>query len=292
MIEIYKSYIEIYIENPFSVRYTLTIPPGKGCFFLQYSACIDMLFEELDFYDRIEAAKQSGVDAVEFWKWSNKDIPKLKSKLKEQGLGVSVFNLDSADEQLSWALSRGILNSGRKDALVGALAETLPVYRELNASALIVLIGETLPLPYDRQIQNTLECLRAAAEFAEKEDIHLVVEPLNDIDRKNYFLPRAKEVFELVREINSPNIKVLLDLYHEQLMAGDLLRTVRENIGDIGHIHIADAPGRHEPGTGEIPFPAILQCLKELDYKHYIGFEFRSTCAIDETTKIIRRNQL
>lgn len=251
-----------------------------------------MLFDDRDFYDRFELAKQSGVDAIEFWKWSNKDLPKIKSQLKKHGLGVSVFNLDSADEQLSAALSRGILNTGNKDALAGALAESVPVYKELNASALIVLIGETLKLPYDRQIRNILECLKTAAEIAEKEQIDLVVEPLNNIDRKNYFLPRAKEVFELVRSIHSPRIKVLLDLYHEQLMAGNLIRTISENIDEIGHIHLADVPGRHEPGTGEIHFSNILKCLKELDYKRHIGFEFRSTKAADETAKIIRRNQL
>ncbi len=254
-----------------------------------YSACMEMLFGDRDFYDRFELAKQSGIQAVEFWKWSNKDIERIKSKLKEWGLSVSIFNLDAKDARLSADLARGILNAGRKEELIAALEETIPVYRELKASALIVLVGETLELPYKTQIDHVLDCLQAAAIVAEREDVTLLVEPLNNIDRKNYFLPRAKEVFELVRKINSPKIKVLLDLYHEQLMAGNLIRTIKENIDLIGHIHVADVPGRHEPGTGEIHYENIFRCLKELDYQGGVGFEFRSTQAAEKTAELLRR---
>lgn len=247
-----------------------------------------MLFPEVDFYDRFALVKSSGVDAVEFWKWSNKDLSKIQSNLKTNNLSVSVFNLDSQDEKLSADLSRGILNAGRVDDFISALKETIPVYKALNAEALIVLIGERLDIPYNEQINNIIRCLEAAVPLLEKENVNLAVEPLNDIDRKNYFLPRAKEVLEILRKVDCKNIKILLDLYHEQLMAGNLINTINENIDLIGHIHVADAPGRHEPGTGEINYPNVFKVLKNNNYKKYIGFEFRSTKEENKTADLIK----
>lgn len=244
---------------------------------MHYSYCIDMMFPEMDFYERLAWAKRCGADAVEFWKWSNKDIKKVKEELVRQHLDFSIFNIDSANEKLSYDLSRGILNTGRKEEFIFALQESIPVYKELHAKAMIVLIGETLELPYETQIENIIECLKAATPIVEKEHVNLVVEPLNDIDRKNYFLPCSKEVFEILKEVNSPNIKILLDLYHEQLMAGNLMDTIKDSLPYIGHIHVADAPGRHEPGTGEINYREIFELLEKLQYENYVGFEFRST---------------
>ena len=247
-----------------------------------------MLFPEVDFYERFALAKSAGVDAIEFWKWSNKDLNKIQSNLKSNNLSVSVFNLDSQDEKLSADLSRGILNAGRVDEFISALKETIPVYKALNAEALIVLIGERLGIPYDEQINNIIRCLEEAVPLLKKENVNLVVEPLNDIDRKNYFLPRAKEVLEILRKVDCENIKILLDLYHEQLMAGNLINTINENIDLIGHIHVADAPGRHEPGTGEINYSNVFKALKNNNYKKYIGFEFRSTKRETKTADLIK----
>ena len=259
---------------------------------MRYSYCIDMMFAEMDFYKRFEYAKKCGANAVEFWKWSNKDIVKVKEELVKNEISFSVFNIDCKDEKISYDLSRGILNAGRKEEFILALKESIPVYKELNANGMIVLIGETLDIPYEEQIDNIVKCLKAAVPIIEKENITLLLEPLNDIDRKNYFLPRSKEVFEIIRKVNSSNIKILLDLYHEQLMAGNLMNTIKEKILHIGHIHVADVPGRHEPGTGEINYKGILECLKELKYENYVGFEFRSTIDSEGLVKYMEEYQL
>lgn len=251
-----------------------------------------MMFAEMDFYKRFEYAKKCGANAVEFWKWSNKDIVKVKEELVKSEFSFSVFNIDCKDEKLSYDLSRGILNAGRKEEFILALKESIPVYKELNANGMIVLIGETLDIPYEEQIDNIAKCLETAVPIIEKENITLLLEPLNDIDRKNYFLPRSKEVFEIIRKVNSPNIKILLDLYHEQLMAGNLMNTIKENISHIGHIHVADVPGRHEPGTGEINYKGIFEYLKELNYENYVGFEFRSTIDSESLVNYMEEYQL
>lgn len=259
---------------------------------MKYSVCIDMLFPQSDFYNKFAAVKDCNASAVEFWKWSNKDLARIEEELEKNCLGISVFNLDSKKQKLSDDLSRGVLNAGRIDDFLSALEESIPVYKRLGAEAMIVLIGETLDLPYESQIDNIMKCLSAATDILKSENVNLVIEALNDFDRKNYFLPRSAEVFDIIRNVNCTNIKVLLDLYHEQLMAGNLINTIKDNLSDIGHIHIADAPGRHEPGTGEINYRNVLCALADLDYKKYLGFEFRSTKDMEETKEIIRCVQL
>lgn len=251
-----------------------------------------MLFSQIEFYDRFRYAKKVNADAVEFWKWSNKDILRVENSLKENGLALSVFNLDSKNECLSNDLSRGILNAGRKEEFVSALEESIPIYQKLDAEAMIVLIGEKLDISHEKQIENITECLLAAGKVLKQEKVNLVVEPLNDIDRKNYFLPRSAEVFEIIRNVDCSNIKVLLDLYHEQLMAGNLINTIEKNISNIGHIHIADVPGRHEPGTGEINFANVIKTIENSGYKRYIGLEYRDTKPEEEMMKFIVHSKL
>ena len=109
---------------------------------MKLSVCIDMMFSYCDFYDRIKEVKKCGIDTIEFWKWSNKDI----DKLAESGIDISIFNMDSCDEKLSYDLSHGIMNDGRAEEFVSALRESIPVYKKLTAKAMIVLIGEGKPL--------------------------------------------------------------------------------------------------------------------------------------------------
>ena len=250
---------------------------------MKYSMCIDMMFSAHDFYDKFKIAKESGADAVEFWRWSNNYLDRFVDQLKKNDLSFAIINLVSSHEKLSADLLRGILNQGRKEELKKALEESIPVYKKLGASAMIVLIGETLDLPYDEQINNIKECLRYIVPVIEEAGVNILLEPLNDFDRKNYFLPRAKEVFEIIDEIGSENIKLLFDIYHEQLMRGNLINSINENIDLIGHFHVADVPGRHEPGTGEINYPNVLEAIEKSSYSRYVGLEYRATKPDEET---------
>ena len=247
------------------------------------STCIDMMFASMDFYDRFAAAKSSGIGAVEFWKWSNKDLDKVRELLDQHQLGFSVFNIDCRDEQLSWDLSRGILNRGRRQELLSALRESIPVYNMLEASGMIVLIGENTDEISQQQKENIYACLSDAAEAAEKANITLVVEPLNDIDRQNYCMPYAADLLEILNRVDSNHVKMLYDMYHQSMMGDFSLDVIRENIHRIGHFHVADCPGRHEPGTGKVDYVEILRQISQLDYDGYIGLEYRATKPDDQT---------
>lgn len=243
-----------------------------------------MMFSEYDFYDRIGEVKKSGIGAVEFWKWTNKDIDKVKKLLDENKMKLSIFNIDSKNEELSYDLSRGILNADRAEEFVSALKESIPVYKKLKASAMIVLIGENAVYCEE----NVLKCLNAAKPVCEKENVTLIIEPLNDIDRKGYSMPYAKPVFELLKKVGSPNIKMLYDIYHQNMMGDFSMEDIRENIDLIGHFHVADFPGRHEPGTGKVDYVNLLGEISKLSYKGYIGLEYRATKSDGETFGFLR----
>lgn len=252
------------------------------------SVCIDMMFSHLDFYDRFKAVKNCGIDAVEFWKWTNKDTDRIKDLLEENDMRLSIFNIDSRDEKLSYDLSRGILNSGRADDFVSALNESIPVYKKLGASAMIVLIGENA----EYSEENVLKCLNAAKPIAEHENVTLIIEPLNDIDRKNYSMPYAEPVFRLLRKVNSPNIKMLYDIYHQNMMGDFSIEDVKNNIDIIGHFHVADMPGRHEPGTGNVDYVNIIKEIEKLPYNGCIGLEYRATKPDDKTLSFLKEANL
>ncbi len=256
---------------------------------MKFSCCIDMMFSYLDFYDRFSAVKKAGLPAVEFWKWSPKDIDKVERLLRENELALSVMNIDVTDEKNSYDLSRGILNAGRVRDFCDAIKESAPVVRKLGNPKLIVLIGETIDgLEASRQEENVFNCLKEGAKVAEDEGIKLVVEPLNAYDRKNYFMPDSGRLFEILKGVGSKNVKALFDIYHQQKTEGNVITRIEENIDLIGHFHVADNPGRHEPGTGEINYKNVLSKIASLPYEDYVGLEYRATKPDEETLGFIK----
>lgn len=247
---------------------------------MKISACIDMMFSYCDFYERFDEVKKYKINTIEFWKWTNKDI----DKIVESKMDVSIFNIDSTDEQLSYDLSRGILNDGRVDDFLSALKESIPVYKKLSAKAMIVLIGEHK----EYNEENVFKCLNAAKPLLEEHNITLIVEPLNSIDREGYSMPYAGPVFELLRKLNSPHIKMLYDIYHQNMMGDFSIEDIKNNIDIIGHFHVADAPGRHEPGTGNVDYVSIIKQINELPYDGYIGLEYRATKNDGETLGFLK----
>lgn len=250
---------------------------------MQLSFCIDMMFADMDFYEKIGAVKSCGHDTIEFWKWTNKDIDKVKKLLLENNMRLSIFNIDSRDEKLSYDLSRGIINDGRVEDFLSALRESVPVYKRLGAMAMIVLIGENATF----NKENVKKCLEAAIPMLEENNVNLIVEPLNSFDRVGYSMPYATPVFELLREIGNPHIKMLYDIYHQNMMGDFDMNQIKENIDLIGHFHVADCPGRHEPGTGEVDYVSIIREIEKLDYNGCIGLEYRATKPDKETLGFI-----
>jgi hydroxypyruvate isomerase len=147
-----------------------------------------------------------------------------------------------------------------------------------------MMFGQVVPgLELAAQIECACENLEWAAPYAADSSVLLLLEPLNQIDFPHYALNRTSTAVKIVEAVNDPQVKLLYDVYHAQMTEGNLINTINTHIPLIGHIQIADVPGRHEPGTGEINFPAIFATLEELQYTGFVGLEYRPSSETNES---------
>jgi len=235
---------------------------------LRLSACVEMIFRDLPFADRLEAVAKAGLPAFEFWGLADKDVDAIARKQVETGLQCATF------------LGGGrvpLVEPDRRAEFVGAVHEAIAVARRLGTHALIVTTGQELPgVSREAQRASVVAGLKAAASIAADAGITLVLEPLNVlVDHKGYFLWSSAEAFGILDEVGSPAVKLLYDIYHQQITEGNLIATITANIGRIGHVHVADVPGRHEPGTGEINYRNVFAAIDASGYSGYVGLEYR-----------------
>jgi hydroxypyruvate isomerase len=243
---------------------------------LRYSCCIEMIFTEFDFVERIYKAKEAGFDCVEFWCWKNKDLEAIKKALEETSMEVAVFqgNLEGRmiDAQDHDKYVEGVLESIEKANYLGT--KTLFLMSDIMKEDRSVLEAP-YPITFEDKMLSTKAVLQSLIPVAEENDITFVIEPLNSlVDHKGYSLCNSKPAIDLIREINHPNIKILYDAYHMQIMEGNIIDTINESNDAFGYFHIADVPGRFEPGTGELNYSNIIQALRAVNYNGKVGFEF------------------
>jgi len=257
---------------------------------MKYSSCIEMLFNEVPFIQRIKKAKENNFDAIEFWDWEEKEIDSIRDECVDNDINIAAFVGNTKGQ---------MVNPDDNEDLVAGVEESIRIAKELQCNNLILttnILGEdrsVMPTPEglteaDKK-KNIEEVLSKLAPIAEKSNIIMVLEPLNVlVDHPGYFLDNSKIGFDLLKRINSPNIKLLYDIYHMQIMEGNIINTLEENIDLIGHIHIADVPGRREPGTGEINYSNIYKKLVELDYKNFAGFEYQPASSTEDSLLSVR----
>jgi hydroxypyruvate isomerase len=233
-----------------------------------YSPSIDAVFRGSGYdLDKIlRTVKELGFTAFEFWGWGNRDLDLLEQLVKELDLQVGSFCVKSIS----------LLDPALRDDYVEGLQESLEVAKRLSCKYLIATTGLTIEgVSRAEQHQSIVDGLKACAPLLEAAGVTLVLEPLNvKVNHPGYFLESSAEAFQIIGEVASPNVKVLYDVYHQQITEGDLTPTLTANIEQIGYIHVADHPGRHEPGTGEIAYPFIINRLREIGYTGYVGLEF------------------
>lgn len=254
---------------------------------MKYSACIEMLFQEVGLVERIYKAKEAGFQAVEFWLWEPKDIDAIIKALKETGLELAVFQGN---------IEGRMIDPKDNEIYISGVKKSMETAKKLGTKHLFLMTDilqadrTVLEPPYfiseEDKIKSIKTVLNTLKPLAEEAGITLVVEPLNIyIDHKGYYLNHSKPAFDLVREIGSKNIKVLYDIYHMQIMEGNIIQTIKENIDAIGYIHIADVPGRFQPGTGEINFKNVVRTLREIEYQGTVGFEFEPVGKTEDVVK-------
>jgi hydroxypyruvate isomerase len=240
----------------------------------RFAANLTMLFNELPFLDRFQAAAEAGFHGVEYLFPYGYDKYELADRLKRWNLTQALHNLPAGD----WAAGeRGIaILPGRISEFQHGLFQAIDYAVKLGCRQVNCLAGIAPPDVEPARLHETLvNNLRFAAHELAQEGIALLVEPINTRDMPGFFLNSTAQALRLLDDVDSPNLFIQYDVYHMQIMEGDLARTIEANLDRIAHIQIADNPGRNEPGTGEINFPFLYRHLDAIGYAGWVGCEYK-----------------
>ena len=245
-------------------NYNLTKKEKK----MEFSLCIDSIYPEDTLKEKLERIKQAGFKFIEFWNWRDKDFELIINS----GLKVSNFSGNRISS----------LTLDDKEKVIQEVNASIDAAKKLKCKH-IMLLSDVLEgdgsvkinsISSEKKLLRLYDNLKALTEISEERDIKLVIEPLNTLkDHKNYYLDNFQKTLELIQSINSEHLKILYDVYHMQIMEGNILDTLQKYHQFIGYIHIANVPYRCEPWIGELDYKFILKELSKI-YSGVVGFEF------------------
>ena len=241
---------------------------------MKLSVCINSVTGNMPRTEAMRLSKKLGYSAVEFWEGKDCPVADFGAILKEAGLDVACMGF-----------ATGLVDPAIRADFLAELKASLANAKVLGAKCIIAATGQELT-DVSRAVQHEsiVEGLKEAAKIMEGTGVILVLEPLNIlINHKGYYLDKSDEAFEIVRKVGSPSIKVLFDIYHQQISEGNLIANITENIDLIGHFHIAGNPGRNEPYLGEINYPEIFKAIEKAGYAGYVGLEYWSQGDMEES---------
>jgi hydroxypyruvate isomerase len=236
------------------------------------SVRVEALFRNMNLEQMMEKVAAAGYQGFEFGNWRAQDpagITKLKNKL---GLECACLVGNRAVNPKGMTL----VDPADREGFLAEIKASTEAAKRFETTRLVTLTGNELPgVPRAAQHQSIVEGLKAAHDVVAPHGVTLIVEPLNTlVNHQGYYLNHTPEAFEIMREVGSPNIKILFDIYHVQIMDGNLIDTIRKNIAAIGHFHVGDVPGRHEPGTGEIHYGNVFRAIREAGFRDFVAMEY------------------
>ena len=240
----------------------------------RFAANLTMLFNEVPFLDRFEHAAKAGFEAVEFlfpYAWSAQEI---KQRLDAHGLKLVLHNLPAGD----WdGGERGIAcHPDRVDEFKAGVAKAIEYAKVLGVPQLNCLAGKVPSGVSEPALRQTFVAnLRHAALELKRAGLRLLIEPINTFDIPGFYLNRTDQALAILAEVGADNAYVQYDIYHAQRMEGELAATLQKHLAQIGHIQLADNPGRNEPGTGEINYRFLFAHLDRIGYPGWIGCEYK-----------------
>jgi hydroxypyruvate isomerase len=239
----------------------------------RFAANLTMLFSEFPFIERFDEAGQAGFQAIEFLFPYQEDVGAIKDALARNNLQQILFNLPAGDFA---AGERGIANDPeRVSEFREGVGTALEIAAKLDCPKLNCLSGLALEgIPHDTQWNTLVENYRFAAEQAESAGVVQLVEPINTFDMPGFMVSSTQQGLQLIEEVGHPNLKLQYDVYHMQRMEGELVNTMKQHLSQIAHIQIADNPGRHQPGTGEVNYPFVLNQIDEMGYEGWVSLEY------------------
>jgi hydroxypyruvate isomerase len=235
------------------------------------------VFTNLPFEQRLEKVAEAGYKNVElvgeYDNWTEADFNRANAKRKALGIHFDC----------TAGLKHGISVPADREPLLEEIRRTLPIMEKLDCPNLILLSGNTVPgMPRSAQHRCSIETLKAAADLVHGKSIHgepvrLLLETIDPEENPQYFLTQIAEALDIVQTADHPQVRLLYDFYHEQIAAGNLIEKLEQSLPHLGLVHIADVPGRHQPGTGEINYENILRKLAALNYTGVVAMEFHPT---------------
>ncbi|KFL30114.1 hydroxypyruvate isomerase [Devosia riboflavina] len=243
---------------------------------MRYSACIEMLFvpETPDPVERVRLAKAAGFEAVEFWLWSNKDPDAVERVLGETGVKLAGIVAEPFAE---------LTREGDHDRFLAGLEKSRDVALRLGAGVLICQSGPLLPgIERAKQHEGLAIAMQRSAEVLKGSGVKLGLEPLNDrVDHPGYYLTSTVEALDIMDAVDRPEIGITYDLYHSMVMGEVPEEVVGDRARHIVHVHVADHPGRNQPGSGGLDLKRPLGWLRGQGYDGFVGLEFRPTAGTE-----------
>jgi hydroxypyruvate isomerase len=242
---------------------------------MKLSLCLETVFTDRPFVERMRAAFMLGYPAIEFWDWRTKDLVTTVERAAQ-------FNLTIA--AMSGNRHHPLIDPKSRTGLMAEMEQAFTIAQQINCRHLMMLsdvlatdgsAALSSSLSDKEKFESMVEGLRALVHQAADAGVVLLLEPLNTtLDHRGCFLNRSQMGFEIIRQVNSPWVKLLYDIYHMSMMREDVMVEVENNLNWISYFHVADAPGRHQPGTGKIDYHAIAEWLKRIRFQGFIGMEF------------------
>jgi hydroxypyruvate isomerase len=231
------------------------------------------VFQKLPFEQRLEKVSEAGYKYVElvgaeYRKWSEDDFHRANAKRRELGI---TFDTTAG-------LAHGVGNPSEREAFLADLAKELPIMERIECPSIIVMSGNKVEgMAREQQHQSCIEGLKRAVELVQGRNVVLLLENIDPEENPKYYLTSVAEGFKIIEAVNHPQVKFCYDFFHEQISEGNLIEKLEKNIDKVGLVHIADVPGRHEPGTGEINYDNIFRTLGRLKYDRFAAMEFLPT---------------
>jgi hydroxypyruvate isomerase len=249
--------------------YAQTLPPQGGS---RFSVMLWTLEKQAPFDRCLEIVAEAGYQGVEltgqFQKWSSDETRRVMAKMRALRMTFDMLS----------GVKAGFADPAGATEFMAQVTAQMKAAKELESPQINLKSGNRID-SVSRSVQHatSIENLKRAADLAAANQVQIVVEPIDPLENPNMYLTSVSEAFEIIRAVDSPQVRVLYDFYHEQRAYGNLIEKLEQNIDLVGLVHIADVPGRHEPGTGEIDYANIYRKLGQLKYNKFITMEFYPT---------------
>lgn len=236
---------------------------------VSFSVMLWTVDPKIPFERRVVMVAEAGYHGVElvneYERWDASEFARARQQLRQLKLVVDACS----------GIEASLCDPAQRDLLLQQIRAKLPVLAELECSRLILLTGNVVPgVSREQMHANCVDALKRAADICAPQNVEILLENIDPEENPKYFLTSVAEGFQIIREVDLPRVRFLYDFFHEQLSEGNLIGKLEKNLDLIGLLHIADVPGRHAPGTGEINYANIFRKLGQLGYSRYVAMEF------------------